>query len=317
MTALRVRRLAATDDDGRAAYIAIRNATTPDSPDSLENLRWAEAAYPGGALFLAEAGAGTPVGAASTGRIYMHGPEFERWWLGLWVVPGARRRGLGGALLGAASDAARAAGKTGFQTELSERHADGLRFLAARGFVETDRTKAVRLELTGLAPPALDPPRSITLTTLAERPELLAGVHRVAVEAFPDVPTGGEPMYVGTLEEFVARDIEHVDVPRDGFVVAVDDASGEVVGYGNLAFEPGNRRVAWHEMTAVRPAWRGRGIATAIKRATIAWAIAAGLEALETGNDETNAPMRAVNARLGYRPLPDVIGLQGPLAPAG
>jgi hypothetical protein len=51
--------------------------------------------------------------------------------------------------------------------------------------------------------------------------------------------------------------------------------------------------------------------------ATIAWAIAAGLEALETGNDETNAPMRAVNARLGYRPLPDVIGLQGPLAPAG
>ena len=69
-------------------------------------------------------------------------------------------------------------------------------------------------------------------------------------------------------------------------------------------------------MTAVRPAWRRRGIATAIKRATIAWAIDHGLEALETGNDETNAPMRAVNARLGYRPLPDVVGYRGPLAPA-
>ena len=70
-------------------------------------------------------------------------------------------------------------------------------------------------------------------------------------------------------------------------------------------------------MTAVRPAWRGRGIATAIKRATIAWAIDNGLAALETGNDEHNAPMRAVNARLGYRPIPDSVGLQGPLAPAG
>jgi GNAT superfamily N-acetyltransferase len=315
VTAAGIRRLDPADDAGRAAYIAIRNATTPDSPDSLENLRWADATYPGGALFLAENADGLAVGAASAGRIYMHGPEFERWWLGLWVHPDARRRGIGEALLRAASDAARAAGKAGFQTELSERHTEGLRFLAAHGFVETDRSEAVRLELAGLTPRAGDLPPGIALTTLAERPDLLPGVHRVAVEAFPDIPTGGEPMYVGTFEEFVARDVDHVDVPRDAFILAVDEATGEVAGYGNLEYEPGNPRVAWHEMTAVRPAWRGRGIATAIKQAVIAWAIANGLEALETGNDETNAPMRAVNARLGYRPLPDVIGFQGPLAP--
>ena len=67
-------------------------------------------------------------------------------------------------------------------------------------------------------------------------------------------------------------------------------------------------------MTAVRPAYRGRGIATALKRATIAWAIGHGLESLETSNDVHNAPMRAVNAALGYEPMPDLIGLQGPLA---
>jgi hypothetical protein len=38
-----------------------------------------------------------------------------------------------------------------------------------------------------------------------------------------------------------------------------------------------------------------------------------GLERLETGNDETNAPMRAVNAALGYRPMPDTLALEGPL----
>ena len=44
------------------------------------------------------------------------------------------------------------------------------------------------------------------------------------------------------------------------------------------------------------------------------WAMRHGLEWLETGNDETNAPMRAVNARLGCQPTPDLLGVRGPLA---
>ena len=98
-------------------------------------------AHAGGAdrLLLAEDAAGQPIGTASAGRIYMHGPTFERWWLGVWVPVEARQHGIGDALYRAASDAARAAGKTGFQTEVSEAHADGMRFLTARGFVEIDR----------------------------------------------------------------------------------------------------------------------------------------------------------------------------------
>ena len=66
-------------------------------------------------------------------------------------------------------------------------------------------------------------------------------------------------------------------------------------------------------MTAVRRAWRGRGVASALKRATIGWAIERGLTSLDTGNDEDNLAMRAVNARLGYRPLPDELTMRGPL----
>jgi RimJ/RimL family protein N-acetyltransferase len=55
----------------------------------------------------------------------------------------------------------------------------------------------------------------------------------------------------------------------------------------------------------------GPGVAGALKRATVRWAIANGLGALETGNDVDNAGMRAVNARLGFRPLPDSIGMRG------
>jgi GNAT superfamily N-acetyltransferase len=79
-------------------------------------------------------------------------------------------------------------------------------------------------------------------------------------------------------------------------------------------FVPGRTDMAWHDMTAVLPAYRGRGIAKALKRATIAWAIDNGLVVLETGNDVENAPMRAVNLGLGYEPIPDEVGFRGPLA---
>lgn len=72
-------------------------------------------------------------------------------------------------------------------------------------------------------------------------------------------------------------------------------------------------RKAWHDMTAVLRAWRGRGLATALKRATIGWAIDNGLEVLITGNDVDNVAMRAVNARLGYQPTPDLLTMRGPL----
>ncbi len=314
----RIRRIDLGDEAGLLAYVRIRNTVTPDNTDSLEQIRWESATYPGEVVrFLAEAGdeAGDAIGTASTGRIWMHARDFERYWLGIWVIPGARRRGIGSALYAAASEAARSAGKTGFQTELSEAYSDGHRFLANRGFIETDRSKMVRLELAGLMPPEVRVPAGIRLVTLAERPDLLRGVHATAVEAFPDIPSEDEPIDVGTLEAFTARDVDRTGIPKDAFFVALDAASGEVAGYASLIYEAGSTTVAYHDMTAVRRAYRGRGIAGALKRATIAWAVANGLEALDTGNDQSNAPMRAVNAGLGYRPVPDWIGLQGSLAP--
>jgi len=96
-------------------------------------------------------------------------------------------------------------------------------------------------------------------------------------------------------------------------MIAIDRSSGSVVGYANLVFPAGRTDYAYHDMTAVARAWRGRGIALALKRATIGWAIRHGLAYLETGNDPDNAPMRAVNARLGFRPRPDEVTMRGAL----
>ena len=262
-----------------------------------------------------EAGQREAVGAAMAGRALMHGPAHPRYWFGLWVTQQARRVGVGSALLATLSDAARAAGKTGLQTMLSEAHPEGLQFLEARGFVEVDRMRQVSLDLRGLAAPSLVPPPGITIVTLAGRPDLVPAVHEVAVETFPTIPTGAEPMDAGTLDQFTTQEVERPGIPLGAFQVALDEASGEAVGYASLVIAPGSTTRAYHAMTAVRPAYRGRGIATALKRGTVTWAIEHGLETLETSNDEHNAPMRAVNARLGYLPLPDLVGLVGPLVP--
>jgi mycothiol synthase len=69
-----------------------------------------------------------------------------------------------------------------------------------------------------------------------------------------------------------------------------------------------------HAMLGVRRAWRGRGIAQALKAAQILWALDNGLSELRTGNDERNASARAVNANFPYTSLPDQIVYRGPLS---
>ncbi len=296
--------------------VTLTNVTTPDDPTSLEELRWSDATYPGTSRFLADI-EGRAVGIATVGRIFMYPPGFPDLWATIVVAPEARRRGIGEALLVAVSERAGAAGKTGLQLRASEARPDGISFLEHRGFRVIERSKTVRLDLRGLDPPTIEAPAGVVLTTLADRPDLVPGVHAVALEAFADIPGGDTPDEPGDLPEFRARDVDRPGIPAGAFTVALDAASGAVVGYASLMFVPGSATVAWHDMTAVRRRWRGRGIATVLKRATVAWAIGHGLTDLETGNDEANGPMRAVNARLGYQPLPDEVFFRGPLFSVG
>ena len=295
-----------------SALVACTNEVTPDDPTSLEELRWSDTTYPGTARFLAEVD-GRVVGLATVGRIYVFPAEYPALWASVVVAPDARRQGTGGALLRAVSERAYAAGKTGLHLRAWEHRPEGIAFLEHRGFSELERARMVRLELAGLPTPTIAMPDGVLLTDLAARPDLVVGVHAVALEVFDDIPGGDEPMAVGDLAEFRARDVDRPGILPEAFMIAVDEVSDEVVGYACLLMTPGSVTVAWHDMTGVLRAWRGRGIAMALKRATIAWAIQHGLTALETGNDEANAGMRAVNARLGYQPLPDEVIMRGPL----
>ena len=304
----------ATPDD-YPTLAAIINAVTPEAPNSVENMLWSDATYPGGARFVADLD-GETVGGATTGRIFMFQPDFDAFWGDIHVLEAARRRGVGSALFAAISTEASAAGKTHLHIAASTARPDAITFLEHRGFVEYDRWKLLALDLTGLEPPAVELPEGIAMTTLADRPDLIEGVHAVAIDSFRDIPTGGEPISAGTLDEFRRRDVDRSEIPPEGFAIAVEEATGEVVGYGSVMFLPGSTTRGFHDMTAVRRSWRGRGVGRALKQATIAWSIRNGLVQLETGNEDRNAPMRALNESLGYRPQPDDITFRGPVESA-
>jgi GNAT superfamily N-acetyltransferase len=302
----------ATSDEDLAHLARLVCTVTPDFPTSLADMRWSDEKYPGGRRFLAWLN-GVPVGSGGVGRMYIYPPEYEGLWGNVVVLPEYRRQGVGSAILATIATATQAAGKTLLLGRVTADRLDAIDFLDRRGFAEYERMKAVRLDLAAVAADRIDAPVGVVITSLDERPDLVDGIYRVAVESYPDIPGEG-PTAPPTLEEFRILEIDRPTIPAGGFAIALDAATGSVIGYASLMIMAGNPTVAWHGMTAVARSWRGRGVASALKRATILWAGANGLHALETANDEANAPMRAVNGRLGYQPIPDEIYYRGPVA---
>jgi len=302
--------------DEREACASVALEVTPEHARTADESEYDDG-LPGGAVRLVAWRSGEPVAYGASGRIHHYAPSFDGRTLELAVRAGHRGRGLGSALYAQLSLAARAVGKHALHAVAGETDGEAVAWLERRSFREWERTRRVELELTTAvttAAAASEPAPGIEIVTLAGRPDLLADVHALASEAFEDIPGSDEAHAAGSFEAWVARAVEAPGIPRDGFFVAL--AGGRVAGYASLEIPGAHPRIAWHDMTAVARAERGRGIASALKRATIAWAAAAGLERLQTENNVDNAAMRAVNARLGYQPLPDEIALRGPLAHA-
>jgi len=222
-----------------------------------------------------------------------------------------RRRGAGTALYGALSEWAREKGIETMVAIVTDDDPESLAYAERRGFAEVRREKGVTLDPTAIEPPAVAPPEGIAIVSWAERPELARGIYEVSVEASPDVP-GYEEEEHEAFEAWLAHDMSGPgDSPEATFVALAGD---EVIGYAKLSLSTARPTHAYHDLTAVRRAWRGRGVARSLKAAQIAWAKENGFEQLRTQNDERNEPIRRLNAEFGYAPAIGRIYLRGPLA---
>ncbi len=227
------------------------------------------------------------------------------------VLVEARRAGVGSELLSALTSWARALDYSELMGPVKETDTASLAWAQRRGFVEVGRNSMLVLELTDADAPSVAPPEGIEIVTWAEQPRAAAGIYEVAREAYADVP-GQEEAEIAPFDEWLAMDMQGAgDRPEATFVAVAGD---EVVGYAKFSLSLARPTIAMHDMTGVRRAWRGRGIAGALKRAEIAWAKENGYTRLETQNEERNEPIRRLNERHGYVAEPGTITVRGPLA---
>jgi len=227
------------------------------------------------------------------------------------VLPEHRGAGVGFELYRELAGWVEERGCVTLETTVAEDDAASLAWADRRGFREIGRTSRLMLDLTAIEAPAVDPPKGVEIVTWAERPDLTPALYRVAVEAYPDEP-GNEGNLMDPYETWLSKDMRgDSDRPEATFIALVD---GEVAGYAKLSLSSSAAKVAHHDMTGVRRAFRGRGIAGALKRAEIAWAKQAGYERLETNNEVRNEPIRRLNERHGYTVQPGVVVLHDSLA---
>jgi GNAT superfamily N-acetyltransferase len=186
-----------------------------------------------------------------------------------------------------------------------------LAFAERRGFVEHRREKGLALDLTLAEPPPVEPPQGVEIVTWADRPELDRGMYEVALEAYPDIP-GSEDEEVESFEEWLTHHLQGSGHRPEATFVAV--AGDEVVGYAVFSITAARPKIASHHLTAVKRAWRGRGVARALKTTQIGWAKTNAYEQLWTRNEERNAPIRHLNSEFGYEPAVGRIYLRGPLS---
>jgi GNAT superfamily N-acetyltransferase len=233
---------------------------------------------------------------------------------GAYVLREERCHGLGDRLLRLAADRALEREAQVFGGMLRGDDAESVSWLEHRGFREYDRIRRAALDVASCTAGPPSPPDGVTLLTLADRPDLERAMYEVECDARVDIPSNA-PMAAQSYEDWRAGTIERPGVTPDSIFLAV--AGDEVAGFATLAKEVGRPGVGLHVMTGVARSWRGKGVAGAIKRWQVEWAREHGITTLETDNNDLNLPMRAVNAALGYRPLPDMVtmGAELPLAP--
>ncbi len=218
------------------------------------------------------------------------------------VLPTLRRRGVGTALLRALEAHALRLGFTEAGAQVDD--PGSLAFAERAGFREVDR-QVEQVRAIGREPvPEL--PDGIRISSIAERPELWeAAYDALGLPAFEDMATFRT--IVVTREQW-RRD--WLASPEAMFVALADE---EIVGCAGLELDTDRPDRAEQALTAVARDWRRRGIATLLKRRSLAFAAANGISEVYTWTQQRNVQMRALNERLGYVTRSESVTVRAPL----
>ncbi|RIH83068.1 Acetyltransferase YpeA [Calidithermus terrae] len=240
----------------------------------------------------------------------------QRFSLELYLHPGFMGRGLGKALYARLLEALEPYRPRHLLAQVRESSERGLRFARERGFSELKRDFVSTLDLrcADLSPYAgLGEKLAAEGIRLASFAELLEAdpqaphkLHELFSDFRLDIPRAAPPTPI-PLDFFVRNILQGPGYDPRLFLVALE---GERWVGMSCMFRVGDTRNLDLWITGVRREYRGRKIALALKVAGIRLARELGFESIRTDNDSRNAPMLAVNRKLGFVPGPASLTLE-------
>jgi len=237
--------------------------------------------------------------------------------LELHVAPGSRRRGIGRRLVAALLAAA--PGTRVLSAAVAADDLTAQRFAAQIGFRPEYQMLACTLDLPGydLQPWLPAVPRTAAATGLAFSTLAAAADRKATARELWELDhrlSADVPEWSGVVVPFARYCAENLSGPGfDPAGVLLAYGGGRAVGMAATACDGDGGGYTW--FTGVERAWRGRGVARALKVLTIAWAQAAGLTRLTCHNNSSSAGIVGLNRRLGYRIDPGSLYLLRELAP--
>lgn len=251
--------------------------------------------------------------ASGTGVAYSslrHVPEMyheRRFWADVQVDPDHQYRGIGRALYERLEGLAR---ERSVEVLWAGARADDLRsvrFFEQAGFAVRRRSWSSRLSLAGATPETIGvgpagPTSGVTFTTLAEegadRRDVQERVYRLELAASRDAPRMGT-MTAISFEQYSEHTFHDPRYdPEATFLARVGE---EYVAMSTLHHWPAEPTTLMVGFTGTLPAYRGRGLASELKRRAVVFARARGYRYLWTFNDSGNPRIWAINQKLGFQ----------------
>jgi GNAT superfamily N-acetyltransferase len=302
---IRLRPATPADFEAIAAIITAQSA----EPTSAETIAWQDQNRPASTLFLrlvavdeADQVLGYTVGTHAEG---MAPGEFL---VRVRVAASYQGKGAGRLLWSAMLDWVRENGCTSMVSSVLEQDARSYAIAQAEGFVQN-----YHLFESSLALPDWDPTpwqasvvraeasgiRFTTLPALGLSEMWLKHLWEVDTRLGRDVPSNE---HRGTLSYETWRQLalENPHFTPEGVHLAMD--GDQIVGIAIVSkLDSGG---LYNGFTGVERAYRGRGLALALKVKALQWARATGAPYIRTNNHSVNKPMLAVNQKLGYKPEP-------------
>ena len=296
------------------AVIAVNRASYPDYTESLEEWRHWDESWDSTKYFKQRLVAEDRGRVVGWGQL-SHMPwsfRADKYRVDVTVLPDHRRSGHGTALHDELLATARTRGAIATQAAAKESMADGVAFLASRGYRERKRDWESRLfvgkfdfrRFAGADERVAK--QGIRITTLAAEKrkdaEALRKAYDLSEDCSRDVPSV-DPPTPRPYEEWLRNVTMAPNHLPEAYFIAID-AAGRYLGVSDLFSSLDDPSFLWQGLTGVRREARGKGIAMALKLRTVRYAIDRGVEHIKTWNDQRNGPMLRVNEALGFEKQP-------------